>query len=30
VTMWLVWPLYFGGQALIARGVVGTLRRGSA
>jgi len=25
VTMWLVWPLYFAGQALIARGVVGTL-----
>ena len=27
VTMWLVWPLYFAGQALIARGVVGTLSR---
>jgi uncharacterized membrane protein YhhN len=25
VTMWLVWPLYFGGQALIAWGVVSTL-----
>ena len=25
VTMWLVWPLYFGGQALIAWGVVKTL-----
>ena len=25
VTLWLVWPLYFGGQALIAWGVVGTL-----
>ncbi len=24
---WLVWPLYFGGQALIAWGVVDTLRR---
>jgi uncharacterized membrane protein YhhN len=27
VTMWLVWPLYFGGQALIAWGVVKTLAR---
>jgi uncharacterized membrane protein YhhN len=27
VTMWLVWPLYFAGQALIARGVVSTLVR---
>ena len=27
VTMWLVWPLYFGGQALIARGVVSTLSK---
>ena len=27
VTMWLVWPLYFGGQALIAWGVVSTLAR---
>ena len=27
VTLWLVWPLYFGGQALIAWGVVGTLAR---
>jgi uncharacterized membrane protein YhhN len=27
VTMWLVWPLYFGGQALIARGVVSTLAK---
>lgn len=25
VTLWLVWPLYFGGQALIAWGVVSTL-----
>jgi uncharacterized membrane protein YhhN len=25
VTMWLVWPLYFAGQALIASGVVSTL-----
>ena len=25
ITMWLVWPLYFAGQALIAWGVVGTL-----
>lgn len=25
VTMWFVWPLYFGGQALIAWGVVSTL-----
>ncbi len=27
VTMWLVWPMYFGGQALIAWGVVSTLSR---
>lgn len=27
VTMWLVWPLYFGGQALIAWGVVSTLSK---
>lgn len=27
VTLWLVWPLYFGGQALIAWGVVSTLAR---
>lgn len=27
VTMWLVWPLYFGGQALIAWGVVSMLAR---
>lgn len=27
VTMWLVWPLYFAGQALIAWGVVGTLAK---
>lgn len=27
VTMWLVWPLYFGGQALIAWGVVSTLAK---
>ena len=27
VTMWLVWPLYFAGQALIAWGVVSTLAR---
>lgn len=25
ITLWLVWPLYFGGQALIAWGVVKTL-----
>ncbi|MBL8650219.1 MAG: lysoplasmalogenase [Sphingopyxis sp.] len=25
VTMWLIWPLYFAGQALIAWGVVGSL-----
>lgn len=27
VTMWLVWPLYFAGQALIAWGVVSTLSK---
>jgi uncharacterized membrane protein YhhN len=27
VTMWMVWPLYFAGQALIAWGVVSTLAR---
>ena len=27
VTMWLVWPLYFGGQALIAWGVVSVLAK---
>lgn len=27
VTMWLVWPLYFAGQALIAWGVFSTLSR---
>ncbi|HET6526231.1 lysoplasmalogenase family protein [Sphingopyxis sp.] len=27
VTMWLVWPLYFGGQALIGWGVVSTLSK---
>ncbi len=27
VTMWLVWPLCFGGQALVAWGVVGTLAK---
>ena len=27
VTMWLIWPLYFGGQALIAWGVVSTLAK---
>lgn len=27
VTLWLVWPLYFGGQALVAWGVVSTLAR---
>ena len=27
VTMWLVWPFYFAGQALIAWGVVGTLAK---
>lgn len=30
VTMWLVWPLYFAGQALIAWGVVSTLARADA
>lgn len=27
LTMWLVWPLYFGGQALIAWGVVSMLAK---
>lgn len=27
ITLWLVWPLYFGGQALIAWGVVSTLAK---
>lgn len=27
ITMWLIWPLYFGGQALIAWGVVSSLSR---
>ena len=27
VTLWLVWPLYFGGQVLIAWGVVSTLAK---
>ncbi|MBW8297701.1 lysoplasmalogenase [Sphingopyxis sp.] len=27
VTLWLVWPLYFGGQALIAWGVASTLAK---
>ena len=27
VTLWLVWPLYFAGQALIAWGVLSTLSR---
>lgn len=27
VRIWLVWPLYFAGQALIARGVVSTLAK---
>ena len=27
ITHWLVWPLYFGGQALIVWGVVSTLSR---
>jgi uncharacterized membrane protein YhhN len=27
VTMWLVWPFYFVGQALIAWGVVSTLSK---
>lgn len=27
VALWLVWPLYFGGQALIAWGVVSTLAK---
>ena len=26
ITSWLIWPLYFGGQFLIATGVVQTLR----
>lgn len=30
VTWWLVWPLYYGGQFLIATGVVRTLRKGLA
>ncbi|MFA6220369.1 MAG: lysoplasmalogenase family protein [Erythrobacter sp.] len=30
VTGWLIWPLYYGGQFLIAVGVVQTLRKGSA
>src|SRR3546814_3817543 len=30
VTLWLVWPLYFAGQALLAWGVVGTLSRENA
>ncbi|MEY4269606.1 MAG: hypothetical protein RLZZ58_822 [Pseudomonadota bacterium] len=29
VTQWLIWPLYFGGQALIVHGVVSTLRGGA-
>ncbi|WP_234030114.1 lysoplasmalogenase [Erythrobacter mangrovi] len=28
VTSWLIWPLYYGGQFLIAVGVVQTLRKG--
>lgn len=28
VSWWLVWPLYYAGQFLIATGVVGTLRKG--
>ena len=28
VSWWLVWPLYYGGQFLIATGVVRTLRQG--
>lgn len=27
VTWWLIWPLYYGGQFLIATGVTGALRR---
>ena len=27
ITLWLVWPLYFGGQALIAWGVVSALAK---
>lgn len=27
---WLIWPLYYGGQFLIAVGVVRTLRKGTA
>ena len=30
ITLWLVWPLYFGGQALIAWGVVSTLAKEAA
>ena len=30
ITLWLVWPLYFGGQALIAWGVVNTLAKEAA
>ncbi|HEU4820366.1 MAG TPA: lysoplasmalogenase [Qipengyuania sp.] len=26
VTWWLIWPLYYAGQLLIATGVIGTLR----
>ena len=30
ITNWLVWPLYFAGQFLIATGVIQTLRRSPA
>lgn len=30
ITLWLVWPLYYAGQALIAWGVVSTLARETA
>lgn len=30
ITDWLIWPLYYGAQFLIATGVIRTLRRGSA
>ena len=30
ITNWLVWPLYFSGQFLIATGVIQTLRRGNS
>lgn len=30
ITSWLIWPLYYGAQFLIAVGVVQTLRKGAA